>query len=46
MRDNFEDPITGIKYRSLLPYGRIKSRSNVLAPIVWVLNDTGYCGYI
>ena len=30
--DNFEDPITGIKYRSLLPYGRIKSRSNVLAP--------------
>ena len=30
--DNFEDPITGIKYRVLLPYGRIKSRSNVLAP--------------
>ena len=31
-RDNFEDPITGITYRKLLPYGRIKSRDNVLAP--------------
>ena len=30
--DNFEDPITGITYRKLLPYGRIKSRDNVLAP--------------
>lgn len=29
---NFEDPITGIKYRKLLPYGRIKSRPNALAP--------------
>ena len=30
--DNFEAPITGLKYSALLPYGRIKSRSNVLAP--------------
>ncbi len=28
----FEDPITGIRYRKLLPYGRIKSRPNALAP--------------
>jgi hypothetical protein len=28
----FEDPISGKKYRKLLPYGRIKSRSNALAP--------------
>ena len=30
--DNFEDPINGITYKKLLPYGRIKSRDNVLAP--------------
>lgn len=28
----FEDPITGVKYRKLLPYGRIKMRPNALAP--------------
>lgn len=28
----FEDPITGIRYRKLLPYGRIHSRPNALAP--------------
>ena len=28
----FEDPINGITYRKLLPYGRIKSRENALAP--------------
>lgn len=28
----FEDPITGIGYRKILPYGRIKSRPNALAP--------------
>lgn len=28
----FEDPITGITYRKLLPYGRVKSRKNALAP--------------
>ena len=33
MRGNkFEDPINGITYRKLLPYGRIKSRENALAP--------------
>ena len=33
MRGNkFEDPITGITYRKLLPYGRIKSRQNAIAP--------------
>lgn len=33
MRGNkFEDPINGIKYNKLLPYGRIKSRENALAP--------------
>jgi hypothetical protein len=30
--NKFEDPITGIKYRKLLPYGRIQSRPNALAP--------------
>ncbi|MCK4661490.1 MAG: methyltransferase domain-containing protein [Bacteroidales bacterium] len=30
--NNFEDPITGITYRKLLPYGRINSRKNALAP--------------
>ncbi len=28
----FEDPITGITYRRLLPYGRMASRANALAP--------------
>ncbi len=28
----FEDPINGKTYRKLLPYGRLKSRENVLAP--------------
>jgi hypothetical protein len=28
----FQDPISGKKYRKLLPYGRIQSRSNALAP--------------
>ncbi len=28
----FEDPITGRTYRKLLPYGRLHSRSNALAP--------------
>lgn len=33
MRGNtFEDPINGKTYRTLLPYGRIKSRANALAP--------------
>ncbi len=33
MRGNvFEDPINGKTYRKLLPYGRLKSRENVLAP--------------
>ena len=33
MRGNrFEDPINGIRYRKLLPYGRLKSRKNALAP--------------
>jgi len=27
-----EDPISGITYRRLLPYGRVHSRANVLAP--------------
>lgn len=30
--NRFEDPITGKKYRKLLPYGRIHSRHNALAP--------------
>ncbi len=30
--NRFEDPITGKKYRKLLPYGRIHSRPNALAP--------------
>lgn len=30
--NNFEDPISGKKYRRLLPYGRIQSRQNALAP--------------
>jgi len=30
--DNFEDPINGKRYRKLLPYGRLKSRKNALAP--------------
>lgn len=29
---SFEDPITGKTYRKLLPYGRINSRKNALAP--------------
>jgi len=33
MRGNkYEDPINGIQYRKLLPYGRLKSRENALAP--------------
>lgn len=30
--NKFEDPITGITYRKLLPYGRVQSRQNALAP--------------
>ncbi len=30
--NKFEDPISGIKYRKLLPYGRTKVRENALAP--------------
>ncbi len=30
--DNFEDPINGKTYKKLLPYGRLKSRENALAP--------------
>jgi len=30
--NNFEDPINGITYRKLLPYGRISPRENALAP--------------
>jgi SAM-dependent methyltransferase len=30
--NRFEDPIDGTKYRKLLPYGRINSRKNALAP--------------
>ena len=30
--NKFEDPITGIHYRKLLPYGRIDTRKNALAP--------------
>lgn len=30
--NRFEDPINGKKYRKLLPYGRLKSRENALAP--------------
>ena len=30
--NNFEDPITGIKYRKMLPYGRNNPRPNALAP--------------
>ena len=30
--NNFEDPINGKKYRRLLPYGRLKSRENAIAP--------------
>jgi hypothetical protein len=30
--NRFEDPITGITYRKLLPYGRITPRQNALAP--------------
>lgn len=30
--NNFEDPINGITYRKLLPYGRINPRVNALAP--------------
>ena len=30
--NNFEDPINGITYRKLLPYGRLRSRENALAP--------------
>ena len=33
MRGNkFEDPINGKTYRKLLPYGRLKSRKNAIAP--------------
>jgi SAM-dependent methyltransferase len=28
----FEDPITGKSYRKMLPYGRVRSRPNALAP--------------
>lgn len=30
--NKFEDPINGKTYRKLLPYGRLKSRKNALAP--------------
>ena len=30
--NRFEDPINGIKYRKLLPSGRLKSRENAIAP--------------
>lgn len=30
--DNFEDPISGVTYRKMLPYGRVNSRPNALAP--------------
>lgn len=30
--NRFEDPITGRRYRKMLPYGRIKPRQNALAP--------------
>ncbi|PKP39482.1 MAG: SAM-dependent methyltransferase [Bacteroidetes bacterium HGW-Bacteroidetes-15] len=30
--NKFEDPISGKKYRKLLPYGRIHTRANALAP--------------
>ena len=30
--NKYEDPINGITYRKLLPYGRLKSRENALAP--------------
>lgn len=30
--NNYEDPINGKRYRKLLPYGRIDSRENALAP--------------
>jgi hypothetical protein len=30
--NRFEDPINGKKYRKLLPYGRIQTRPNALAP--------------
>jgi len=30
--NNFEDPINGLTYRKLLPYGRMKSRKNAIAP--------------
>jgi len=30
--NTFEDPINGITYRKLLPYGRLQSRNNALAP--------------
>lgn len=30
--NNFEDPINGKTYRKLLPYGRLQSRENALAP--------------
>ncbi|WP_306643642.1 class I SAM-dependent methyltransferase [Sanyastnella coralliicola] len=29
---NIEDPISGISYRKILPYGRVHSRPNALAP--------------
>ncbi|MGB1032561.1 MAG: SAM-dependent methyltransferase, partial [Flavobacteriales bacterium] len=30
--NKFEDPITGITYRKLLPYGRLAPRENALSP--------------
>ena len=30
--DRFEDPISGKKYRKMLPYGRLEPRPNALAP--------------
>ncbi len=30
--NRYEDPFTGITYRRLLPYGRVSSRNNALAP--------------
>ena len=30
--NKYEDPINGITYRKLLPYGRLRSRENALAP--------------
>ena len=31
-RFHLEDPIVGKSYRKMLPYGRVRSRANALAP--------------